>query len=989
MPRAIDFNRLTITHDPTQRQDLALPTFPPITIEQLLENWQKVLKQFTGIDLSGLDGGLKLFVEFIGGLFNIDFSDLANLPSPEDAWAQIAAKIFSVTGVNIASWPAFLASLDDGAGIDLPAVPRLVSALEGIDLSQPGSVLAAILAAAGFGDLLEAIIGEYHGDDEVLLAIQDIFMPLRRMVQLVSGNDVDWPTLGELESGWSHLFGAIGGKIEGLLSGLIDISWLTDQHQNLILESGYDSAVTVVAEDDPAITQDATDGVPDTDPLGCLRIALDGQQHYRIGELIAVGKGWELQVASRVKRESVSASAGSIRVELQPYSRAGDVVTPVGGRVSVCSVAAPGGSSSGWPESISGSWSVPSDGSVTHISVIPGVTAGAASGVVKFDNTTMFATQNIPQAFVNELTEDLDSLLNWIQTVVDTLLSRLGLPAVGTLLDRIHDLGDEIQLMQENAGDALAGLADKLGITAFNNHLAELLSNPAALLGNIPQSLVSGLTGAVSEMNQVRDLLAGLIVTPINSTVQAIKDALSLQSGKMSKLTNAGKLDKGDVLGLQGAIDTVDAAATAAGNVAHDWIDGFWNGLKGFSDSLVPVADAQGAAASIADALAAHASAIAAMQVSIAGSDGGGGASFVDEFSRTTASGLGGDWTETRVYPSTGAYVYCNGSEVEMWDGSGGNLDGFKFQYNGVTLTDYQAVMLYGGTKSAESHLPIPGGKGQYTRIYARMNASGTHYVACEIGGDSKAQFVYAAGGSESYVGEIKSIPLVSAGGQYSLRAGSSALGIRLYQLYYNGSVYVSWQDTSSVSSVGANYRGWGWGTRWGNRGLGQTTPARVTAVTCADSVPVSITGTGGTVARASTGGSGSLTSLQTVPSGTWDTVVAISPSGISFNTSTGVWSIAKAGWYHVDCRAWLSANVGTKYYNLILQKNGSNIAAGPISVGSSDSYSPDAITGSWTEYFSAGDTMSMAAYKGGGSSQIVGGPGLDNTRWSVALVSG
>lgn len=161
MPRAIDFNRLTITHDPTQRQDLALPTFPPITIEQLLENWQKVLKQFTGIDLSGLDGGLKLFVEFIGGLFNIDFSDLANLPSPEDAWAQIAAKIFSVTGVNIASWPAFLASLDDGAGIDFAVLPKLVAALEGIpwESGDPGAILRAILSAGV--QLVRGVIPEW------------------------------------------------------------------------------------------------------------------------------------------------------------------------------------------------------------------------------------------------------------------------------------------------------------------------------------------------------------------------------------------------------------------------------------------------------------------------------------------------------------------------------------------------------------------------------------------------------------------------------------------------------------------------------------------------------------------------------------------------------------------------------------------------------------------------------------------------------------
>lgn len=88
MPRAYDAGRLTITHDPVARQDTALPKFPPITIEELVENWQKVLKQFTGIDLSGLDAGVKALFEFISGLFG--GLDLTHPPEAEDAWQFVA-----------------------------------------------------------------------------------------------------------------------------------------------------------------------------------------------------------------------------------------------------------------------------------------------------------------------------------------------------------------------------------------------------------------------------------------------------------------------------------------------------------------------------------------------------------------------------------------------------------------------------------------------------------------------------------------------------------------------------------------------------------------------------------------------------------------------------------------------------------------------------------------------------------------------------------
>lgn len=64
-----------------------------------------------------------------------------------------------------------------------------------------------------FVQLLESIVGGYEGDDEILNAIQAIFHPLRKLVQLVAGNDVGFPTLEEVTAGWEQLHEALLARI--------------------------------------------------------------------------------------------------------------------------------------------------------------------------------------------------------------------------------------------------------------------------------------------------------------------------------------------------------------------------------------------------------------------------------------------------------------------------------------------------------------------------------------------------------------------------------------------------------------------------------------------------------------------------------------------------------------------------------------------------------------------------------------------------------
>jgi len=688
--------------------------------------------------------------------------------------------------------------------------------------------------------LLEAIIGEYDGDDEVLLAIQEIFMPLRRLVQLVAGKDVDWPTAGEVAEGWEDLGDALASAAKNAISeirGLIDISWLTDEHQNLILESGYDAPITVVAEDDPAITQDPTDGIPGTTPLGCLRIELDGQNHERIGELIPVGKGWELSVSSGVRRESVTAAAGALRVELQPYMLAGDVATPVGARVVVASVASPAGSSAGW-ETISGTWTVPSDGSVNRVAVIPRATSAATAGVVKFDNTTMVATQAIPQNFIKDLLADLESLMNWIGTVVDTLLTRLGLPPTGSLLDRIHDLGDEIQLMQERGEDALEGLADKLGLTDWTAHLAQLLSNPGALLGQLGMGQTTGLSSAINEMNQVRDLLAGLVVTPINSTVQAIKDALSGQAGKLSRLTGDGKLDKTNVLGLQVALDGAgqdvrDAICNALGvtgtghtaadvlaaltsipaSVVQSGIDGVTNldnGLQKILDSVVAGAgDLVGTGFSFADmiaqitglrkATAGANSAVLDVQSQLAGLNPAASSEIVNfaefanagtppsMFTKINDVGSGG------IITSGGQLVWSGGTGREFWAFNGGPLQ--------TDLFEVSAVL-----PAVPSHGWLGADDNNFVYLFGRCDSGGDNMVIARAGWDEVRIYSYNSGTFTQIGSPLSRSDVLTGGCRISFKGGT-VLEPRRFTVAVNGEVVHNVLDSGNVSLIGSSYR--------------------------------------------------------------------------------------------------------------------------------------------------------------------------------------
>lgn len=440
---------------------------------------------------------------------------IANLPAAAMTGATIGQTLQNLTPEKLrqragSRAPAMFANSPGGDALDVSSPLGLMTQIFGqfmssvanadpADIQGPEDLpdllvefLENLPVVGPFVEVVEAMLGVYTGDDPQLLQIQEIFELLRKVLELIGGVATgNLPTIGQLVDGFEGLAAAVGGLIEGLFKIPL---WQLDSGGVEVIDR-FDGLSTV-----DAIEGWSWDDADGHDADGCALFTASGTPGVLLSPTpVEVREGEQYTVSAWAKATGVS--GGGITLGVQWYD-ADHVALSTSTAESVASPA------TAWAQ-LSGSVTVPAGAKFSRRMLRCENTAGE----VRWDDVRFKGeATSIAQDWVTGLPGALADLGDWIESLVDQLLGALGVPSLGTLFDKISDLSDEVESW---LGDTQDRAADLL------NLIDDLWSSPSSVIGSIPQALVSGLD---TTLNQIRDVFDGLVVTPVNSVVGAIKD---------------------------------------------------------------------------------------------------------------------------------------------------------------------------------------------------------------------------------------------------------------------------------------------------------------------------------------------------------------------------------------------------------------------------------------------------------------------------------
>ncbi|ATW60160.1 minor tail protein [Mycobacterium phage Ph8s] len=115
----------------------------------------------------------------------------------------------------------------------------------------------------------------------------------------------------------------------------------------------------------------------------------------------------------------------------------------------------------------------------------------------------------IPQALISGLQDALNTVSNTIQTIVDMLLQALGITPEGELIDRIFDLSDEIEWLQNAAANAASGIQDTWNkfwgaLTGRDPDQDQTVAEPAERIGELAGT-TSANSSAIADLQRRLD----------------------------------------------------------------------------------------------------------------------------------------------------------------------------------------------------------------------------------------------------------------------------------------------------------------------------------------------------------------------------------------------------------------------------------------------------------------------------------------------------
>lgn len=581
----------------------------------------------------------------------------------------------------------------------------------------------------GLGDLVELLTGVEDGD------LTDLGTWALGIRNALAGIDLAHP---------ESILTAIAKVAGQFFKGVIPAAWIADVAQDLTSGAGGFT--------DPSVVEDNPDWHYDGAQNGHLSgksiyVNTDGHLYaISIKDPFEVAPGQIVDMAGSAMWQSLTAAAGSnpIRLCITPFgpdrTKLPDIVVK-----QIQPVAA----DSAWVRtSLTGSWTVPADGSVKWATVTLIVTAGASGGPVHFSNVTSAMS-------------NLGPVLGKFRAFFDTIGGQAN-----------SDIAQFEQRFAAITADGKITASEILGLIGLGN------------IPTLPQIKVEDLQ---TTFNQLGDIYDGLVVTPINGFVAAIASWFQGNKNKTQGLNSSGQLAgsaitgavaNGAVPGLQQITDAINAGAQQAVGQAIDTVEDAIGLIFGLGR----------------DALKAAIAAQTTLQEQETEQNTGGGNSYSFVFSGADGAALNStDWT-------TGP----NPGDITIRGDSGyagvknGNPDGYFFASPNYTYaTDGQsASFALGDTQNGN----------YYSGVYIRCDVGRTQGAYCLAReGEIRIGKFTRSGASWSFSSPLTlqtGLSAVKQGARIEIRCAGTNYFVRV-----NGRQILSATDAGNTISIGAAYR--------------------------------------------------------------------------------------------------------------------------------------------------------------------------------------
>lgn len=747
----------------------------------------------------------------------------------------------------------FLTALKDLTGIDLTGIrdflENMFGSIDWSNLPDAGDVwqfvvstfIQPIIDIVGqIGDALNSVLAPIFGGIDFndlptpaevwQTVINTLMLPLNLLLGPGSALNA------------ANLFGRIGMP---QLAGGVSLSDLTTATSNLLDPFTAESVPT-------------SDGWSFNSGQDAAQVVADGSTKglWLKSGVIKVEEDQPVNTTVKVKYSGISSGAGqTIRYVLETYESedgSGPMVPVVVG-----SITNPSGTVSSPVTLGDTSWDIPAG--VQSVRPLLEVDELVTAGTVYWVNTPVFR-KTLLGVLSDGLPAALQKPLDDLQATWDKFKGAAG-GTVDDIEDALNDAGQAIR-------DAIA---NALGHSGTGHTSANILT----YLQNIPQTVVSGLGDLNTLTNQIRDILAGLVVTPINSTVQAIKDWFTGVVGKTQNLTSGGNLPPANV-----------GSPTGGTNIGQDILDtlnGIWAGLRGVGSATGKTAtDVNAATAATADLITQVSSTAARLDASVSQVIKGGGGGTNDQFEREDTD-LGDDWDWTNV----GAGAIATNGKSAYWATSGGSAASEVARNKTFeTATNWQ---------NASFVLTEPLNTTSGWMLCGRMNAARDTYVYMFVKKDYR-EIGYVTSGTP-HVLASSADPYDPPPGHKVVAYFGHEIGSEDTFILATPSLGGGLDATSTSPSKGSGFRHMGFGAKVGSASGAQVPPGELELWTGGDSKSPPTVGVYLAAERSVLAGYATLSNGD-LPSGFM--AITRQSDWISFDTSTSTVTVELPGAYHI-----------------------------------------------------------------------------------------